>query len=242
MRLRPLALAICTILVCGCAPNHDATEKGLADLRAEVGRLRARQEALGERLDTLEISRGVQAKPGEVATAESVRTASADHAQLDVVHLSPSEGDGDADVDGGRPVVRAAGAEGSRSHQGRRKSQSCCEAATSRNQEPRQPQRQRARLATSTLRSTHENSNPADGFVGFRRLPSHCPGWSGPKAHLRPPPEAMKMLRLRRPRRPPPAARRRPCRSPSLQRRPTQEHYLPLGGIPTRTCRQAPSP
>jgi hypothetical protein len=112
MRLCPFALAICTTLVLGCAPNHDAIDKDLSDLRAEVGRLRARQETLSERLETLEIARGELAKRGPDASVEALRAVPGDHPQLDVVHLSPSEGDGDADTEGGRPVVRAVGAEG----------------------------------------------------------------------------------------------------------------------------------
>jgi hypothetical protein len=71
------------------------------------------QAALGERVETLEIARGGFGKGGDAAPAEIVRASGSDRPQLDVVRLSPNDGDGDADVGGARPVVRAVGAEGS---------------------------------------------------------------------------------------------------------------------------------
>lgn len=103
-------LAVLSALSAGCGAGRDATEKQLAELRAEVTRLRAAQATLSERLDGLEIERGAFAKgaaPAGTGAAES------DRPDLAVVRLSPSEDDGDADSDGPRPVIRAVGGEGS---------------------------------------------------------------------------------------------------------------------------------
>jgi hypothetical protein len=119
----------------GCAGEHDATEKQISELRAEIARLRAGQASLGERLDAVDIERGAFARgampsppgaagPSAIAavTAPAASPPSAtsgarpratpddrDRPALDVVRLSPSEGDGDADNDPSRPVVRAVG-------------------------------------------------------------------------------------------------------------------------------------
>jgi hypothetical protein len=112
----------------GCGGQHDATEKQLAELRAEIARLRAGQASLIERLDAIDIDRGAFAKgaaappaadPGSapVTTGSPVGApkppppsgarADQDRPELDVVRLSPNEGDGDVDNDPSRPVIRA---------------------------------------------------------------------------------------------------------------------------------------
>ncbi|APR80699.1 Hypothetical protein A7982_06046 [Minicystis rosea] len=109
-----LSLALLA-LGAGCGANRDATEKELAELRAEVTRLRAGQSALTERVDGLEIERGTFAK-GAASAAPSAPPPPAgggDRPELSVVRLSPSEGDGDADSDAPRPMVRATGDGGS---------------------------------------------------------------------------------------------------------------------------------
>jgi hypothetical protein len=128
---RLLALGLLA-LGAGCGGEHDAMEKQLAELRGEISRLRAGQAAIGERLDAIDIERGAFAKGaaaapplGEVprgpATASLAaprpvdpsagrpKTPSDDRPQLDVVRLSPNEGDGDVDSDPSRPVVRVIG-------------------------------------------------------------------------------------------------------------------------------------
>jgi hypothetical protein len=111
-KLLPVALLA---LAAGCGGGeHDAMEKQLSELRAEIARLRAGQAALTERLDTADIERGVFARGGASASGTpqappAPRAADRDRPDLDVVRLSPSEGDGDADSDGNRPVIRAAG-------------------------------------------------------------------------------------------------------------------------------------
>ena len=111
VRLVPL-LALAGLLAAapGCGGGHDVAEKQLADLRAELTRLRASQAAMTERLDALEIDRGAFHKSAAPAAPPA---AEADRPSLDVVRLSPSEGDGDADTDGQRPVIRAVGSDGS---------------------------------------------------------------------------------------------------------------------------------
>jgi hypothetical protein len=119
----PLALFA---LGAGCGVERDATVKQIDELRAEVARLRANQAALAERLDTVDIERGAFAKGAAAAESGPASTANralmtgetpkppsqpADHdrPELDVVRLSPSEGDGDADSRAPRPLIRAVG-------------------------------------------------------------------------------------------------------------------------------------
>jgi hypothetical protein len=134
-----VVLAALAAATAGCGGEHDATEKQLSELRAEIARLRATQASLGERVDAIDIERGAFAKgaaaapppgPGAIAAAPTAPVTAAPHAgaagdgaatrprttpedrdrpELDVVRLSPSEGDGDADNDPSRPVVRATG-------------------------------------------------------------------------------------------------------------------------------------
>jgi hypothetical protein len=114
-RPRPFFAAALLALAAGCGGGRDATEKELADLHDELGRLRAQQAALGERLDRIEIDRGALAAPRAAGpgAAAPQRAPDGDRPSLDVVRLSPSEGDGDADPDAARPVVRAVGGDGS---------------------------------------------------------------------------------------------------------------------------------
>jgi hypothetical protein len=122
---RLFVFAALAALAAGCGGGHDATEKELADLHAELARLRAGQAALGERMDRLEINHGTlggaappRAAPGApgapgAAAATPPRTPDGDRPALDVVRLGPSEGDGDADPDAARPVLRVVGGDGS---------------------------------------------------------------------------------------------------------------------------------
>jgi outer membrane murein-binding lipoprotein Lpp len=109
--LSALPLAALLALGAGCSSGHDATAKELAELRAEVTRLRAQQAALGERVEAIEIDRGSFGK--NAAPAAAPASPGGDRPDLAVVRLSPSEGDGDADSDAPRPVIRAAGDGGS---------------------------------------------------------------------------------------------------------------------------------
>jgi hypothetical protein len=120
MRLlfRPFAalpLAALLALGSGCGAGHDAVVKELAELRAEVVKLRAAQGAIAERVDGLEIHAGTFAKgaapPGAAppGAAPSAPPGGGDRPDLAVVRLSPSDGDGDADSDAPRPVIKAEG-------------------------------------------------------------------------------------------------------------------------------------
>lgn len=99
----------------GCGGERDAMTKQIDELRAEVSRLRASQAALSERLDAVDIQRGTFAREAPAAQQDAApapaitRPADRDRPELDVVHLSPSEGDGDADSGAPRPVIRAVG-------------------------------------------------------------------------------------------------------------------------------------
>jgi len=112
----------------GCGGEHDATEKQLAELHGEIARLRATQSTLAERLDAIDIERGAFARRAStpstaMATAAPIALPSAtapaarasdrasdrDRPELEVVHLSPSEGDGDVDSEAPRPMIRANG-------------------------------------------------------------------------------------------------------------------------------------
>lgn len=110
--LHVLPLAALIALGAGCGANHEAVEKELAELRAEVTRLRAGQAALTERVDGIDLERGAFAK-GAASAAPSAPAGNGDRPELSVVRLSPSEGDGDADSDAPRPMVRAVGSDGS---------------------------------------------------------------------------------------------------------------------------------
>lgn len=116
--LRLASLTLVADIAIGCGGEHDATEKQLAELHGEIARLRATQATLAERLDAIDIDRGAFGKgtvaPPTTATAmvtppPAVRAADCDCPELDVVHLSPSEGDGDTDSQAPRPVIRASG-------------------------------------------------------------------------------------------------------------------------------------
>lgn len=114
--MRPSWLLLCLPLAAlGCGASRDATEKELAALHAEVARLRASQAAMTERLDNLEIARGAFQKGAAPAAAPqpSAPPEGADRPDLSVVRLSPSEGDGDVDKGGPRPMIRAVGSDGS---------------------------------------------------------------------------------------------------------------------------------
>jgi hypothetical protein len=119
-----LALGLVS-LGAGCGGGRDATEKQLAELQAEVARLRAAQASMGERLDAIDMDRGAFGKGAATLPAaerpKAAATASlapavplgpgpeGDRPELDVVRLSPNEGDGDANNDPSVPVLRAVG-------------------------------------------------------------------------------------------------------------------------------------
>jgi hypothetical protein len=114
-RLVPLAILA---LSAGCAGERDATEKQLAELHREVARLRAVEASLTERVGMLEVERGASGKSapaadrvGSTGAVPPAAGADRDRPELDVVRMSPSEGDGDADTDATRPVIRAIGNE-----------------------------------------------------------------------------------------------------------------------------------
>lgn len=113
-----LPLAALLALGSGCGAGHDAVVKELAELRAEVVKLRAAQGSLAERVDGLEINTGTFAKGAPRAAPPAAPSAapgagSGDRPDLAVVRLSPGDGDGDADSDAPRPVIKAEGNAGS---------------------------------------------------------------------------------------------------------------------------------
>jgi len=102
-------------LATGCGGGHDALEKELGELRTEVSRLRAQSAQLSERVDQMDARAravGTTAPVGAAlpAPAPVVSARDGDRPVLDVVRLTPpSEGDGDADNDPSRPLVRVVG-------------------------------------------------------------------------------------------------------------------------------------
>lgn len=113
MTLRALSLAFPLVaLLTGCAGGRDAASTQIAELRAEIVKLRAEHAALAERIDNVELGRSTLAKqpaaPG-APDAVSAPKPEGDRPAMDVVRLSPSEGDGDADSDAPRPLIRAVG-------------------------------------------------------------------------------------------------------------------------------------
>lgn len=118
-RMKPFhRLILCgsIVLAPACGGSRDALEQQLAELRSEVTRLRASQAKLTERIEIDEIDHGAFGKgaaPTPTAKDDRARPPDRDRPDLSVVRLSPSEGDGDADTAGQRPLVRAVGSEGS---------------------------------------------------------------------------------------------------------------------------------
>jgi tol-pal system protein YbgF len=119
VRVSCFVLPLCAWLA-GCAGGHDAVEAQLAELRAEVAKLRASQAQLAERFDNAELARGTfRGGAGAASAAPGVDAppprAEGDKPSLDVVHLQPesSEVSDDPDSDAPRLVVRAVGNGGS---------------------------------------------------------------------------------------------------------------------------------
>lgn len=118
-------VAVFALPLAGCAGGHEALEKQVADLRGQVNKLKADKDALAERVDQLEIARGMFAKqaapppsaptPGAPGKAPEPPPAkphppdASDKPDLEVVKLGPNEGDGDVDSDAPRPVIRSIG-------------------------------------------------------------------------------------------------------------------------------------
>lgn len=110
-RLIALCAPLATIAL-ACGGGQDATAKELADLRAEIVKVRADTAVLGERLDAIEIARGGY-RGGAGAPAASA--APEDRPALDVVRLGPPSpdadpsGSDDTDAGGPRPLVKSSG-------------------------------------------------------------------------------------------------------------------------------------
>lgn len=105
-------------LLAGCAGEHDAVDKQLQELRAEVAKLRAAQSSLAERFDNAELSRGTfhggtpagSSAPLGMDAPPAGPKPEGDRPSLDVVHLQPeAEASDDPDSDAPRLVVRAVG-------------------------------------------------------------------------------------------------------------------------------------
>lgn len=113
MRIPPFALAL-ALLASGCAGERDALRKEVEALRQEVGRVRATNETLVARIETLELSRAEQAAKAPARGAAA--TQDDDRPSLDVVRLAPTAEDKpevlravDEMGEEPRPVLRSAG-------------------------------------------------------------------------------------------------------------------------------------
>lgn len=104
-----------------CAGGRDATDKELSELRGELVKIRAEQARTMERLDNLELSKGLfrggSAGPAGSADPSAPSPSSAprppeDRPDLAVVHLGPEGESDDPDDQSPRPVVRATGSGG----------------------------------------------------------------------------------------------------------------------------------
>jgi len=98
--LLPLALAL---FMCGCAGERDAMRKEMEALRQEVGRMRAENNILAARVETLELTR-TKAPPA----AAPPPSREDDRPSLDVVHLAPeakAASPGEVGVDGAQAMV-----------------------------------------------------------------------------------------------------------------------------------------
>ena len=100
------ALVLAAALSVGCGGSRDGTEKQIADLRAELTRVRADTAAMSERLDNLEIAKGRLHTAGASAAGSP-----ADRPDLEVVRLTPEApaGPEESDAEGPRTVIRSAG-------------------------------------------------------------------------------------------------------------------------------------
>jgi hypothetical protein len=84
MRMIFLSLAI-ALFPCGCGGERDAMRKEVEALRQEVGRMRAQNNILAARIETLEITRTKAA----AAAPPPPPSRDDDRPSLDVVHLAP---------------------------------------------------------------------------------------------------------------------------------------------------------
>lgn len=101
-----VALVVAAALIAGCGAGHDGTEKQMAELRAELTKLRADSAAMSERLDNLEIAKGSLRSAGAGSPGAPV-----DRPDLEVVRLTPDAPGGptETDAEGARTVIRSAG-------------------------------------------------------------------------------------------------------------------------------------
>jgi len=110
----PLTLAL---FLCGCSGERDALRKDVEALRQEVGRMRAANNILAARVETLELTRTKVAAPAAAPPSRED-----DRPSLDVVHLAPeakASAPGEIEVESAdgeeddreepRPVLRSFG-------------------------------------------------------------------------------------------------------------------------------------
>ena len=200
-------------------------------------RLRAGEAALTERSarsrsSARRLRRGAPAAAAPAATAR--RAVDPDRPDLDVVRVSPSEGDGDADSDAARPVIRAVGDEGSdpaarktgrrarRAEEGRRARL----ARRSRRRRRRPPGGQAMKSNDTPCRSAPSSSPRARRP---RRWPSRRPAPAATPGRRRGAPPAPRAQRARRHRRPGarPRRPRRATRATSRRRGFDPDAHLP---------------
>ncbi|UQA59128.1 hypothetical protein [Polyangium aurulentum] len=116
--MRKILLVALALSLCGCAGERDAMRKEVEALRQEVGRMRAENNILAARVETLELTR-TKAAPA----AAPPPSREDDRPSLDVVHLAPEAkaAPGEVGEDGApaavsgeeedapRPVLRSMG-------------------------------------------------------------------------------------------------------------------------------------
>jgi hypothetical protein len=96
--MRTHAIGLCVVaLAAGCGAGADATEKQLAELRAELVKLRTDRAMLSERLDALERSRGQGPAAAPRPAAEP------DRPELSVLRLDPEDREPAAALQGAAP-------------------------------------------------------------------------------------------------------------------------------------------
>ena len=106
----PLLLPALALWALGCGgAAHEATLRQLAELRSEVMKLRSDQAAFTERLESLELGRGLAPRPTGAPRPEVPVAADPDRPALEVVRLAPSTDPDDPASDAPRPVVRVNG-------------------------------------------------------------------------------------------------------------------------------------
>ncbi|MDC0742344.1 hypothetical protein [Polyangium mundeleinium] len=95
--MRSLCALAFVLLASGCAGGgQDALRKEIEVLRQEVGRVRANNNILAARVETLELTNAKRAARPPAAAVSAPKSAEDDRPSLDVVHLAPTAEGGTA--------------------------------------------------------------------------------------------------------------------------------------------------